>query len=242
MAYDDPIFRQTVNQTGGEFYDIYRDADFTGIIDKIGGLIASQYRITYESNRPAYDGTRRPVAVTVGGSTGEIEYAEEHMLNVQSNPVVAVILAVPLVAALLFPVVSKRTKRVRPVVPPAGAVAPPAGQSYPPQPAVQAILLYAAGRAKLSASSRAGLSPPAAPDIHRSLSRRRLHAAVPPSSDTAPCVRCGKPVRIGAKFCAVCGQPVSATPAPPQPAPCPRCGQPLRPGARFCTHCGAKFS
>lgn len=251
VAPPESDYQRIVADTKGEFYDIHGAADFTTIIDQIGGLIASQYRITYQSNNSAYDGTVRPVTVAVGKSKANVKYTEEHMLNVQSNPVVAVILAVPLVAALLVPVVSKRTKRVKvPVVPPAGSVAPPAGQSYPPQPGSPGYPPYMppAGP-NYPPAAGPGYSPPAAPGFPpisqpppAAPSGYVPPAPPPPSTVTAPCVRCGKPVRIGAKFCGVCGQPVSATPAPPQPAPCPRCGQPLRPGARFCTHCGAKFS
>ena len=44
VAYDHPHFRRVVGETSGEFYDIHRESDFTGIIEKIGSLIAGQYR------------------------------------------------------------------------------------------------------------------------------------------------------------------------------------------------------
>jgi subtilisin family serine protease len=75
-------------------------------------------------------------------------------------------------------------------------------------------------------------------------------AALP---STTPCPHCGQPVRVGARFCAACGQsmmPQEVTPLPPPPqvvqppAPvsttCKNCHQPLRPGAKFCAKCGAK--
>lgn len=230
VAYNDARFRQIVDATGGGFYDIQRERDFTGIIDRIGGLIASQYRIVYQSQRPAYDGTRRPVTVTVGGSTGAIEYTEEHMLNVQSSPLVALLLAMPLLAALLLPTLWPRIKGSKAVAPPPEPIMPPQpgawqqlGPAYPP---------YAASAGPIYPT------PPQPPPVYAQ------PAAAPPApsmmAGTAPCIRCGRPVRAGAKFCTACGQPVAAAPAPQPPPVCSHCGQPLRPGAKFCAHCGAR--
>jgi len=44
------------------------------------------------------------------------------------------------------------------------------------------------------------------------------------------CPACGHGVRLGARFCAKCGAPLSPT--------CPRCSRKLRPGAKFCDGCG----
>jgi subtilisin family serine protease len=80
-------------------------------------------------------------------------------------------------------------------------------------------------------------------------------AALPP---TMPCPHCGKPVRVGARFCAACGQSITPPQVAPPPSPtpvalppvaspptpvsttCKNCHQPLRPGAKFCAKCGAK--
>lgn len=233
VAYDDGRFRQIVDATSGGFYDIRSERDFTGIIDEIGGLIASQYRIAYQSRRPAFDGTRRPVTVTVGGSTGSSEYTEEHMLNVQSSPLVAVLLVMPLLAALLLPAMWPRLKGAKSAVPPPKPVMPPPpgpgqqpAQSYPPYVPPAGPVYSAAPQAP---------SPPVHPPP--------AGASAPPAvASSAPCVRCGQPVRVGARFCATCGQPVAAASAPQPANTCPRCGQSLRPGARFCAHCGARFS
>lgn len=45
------------------------------------------------------------------------------------------------------------------------------------------------------------------------------------------CIKCGKEINDGAKFCEHCG----AT----QESVCVSCGKPINPGARFCEHCGA---
>jgi len=78
---------------------------------------------------------------------------------------------------------------------------------------------------------------------------------------SAACPHCGKPVRVGAKFCAACGKtiapavpppaprPPGPTTQPPQPTPppppqvqvyCKNCRQPLRSGAKFCAKCGTR--
>jgi hypothetical protein len=55
------------------------------------------------------------------------------------------------------------------------------------------------------------------------------------------CPHCGKPNRIGAKFCAHCRQPLGvslqATAPPRAEVRCPRCNTPNRADARFCKRC-----
>lgn len=230
VAYDDGRFRQIVGDTGGDFYDIQRERDFTGIIDKIGGLIASQYRITYRSNRPAYDGTKRPVSVTVGGTTAKVVYNEEHMLNVESNPIVAVLLALPLIAAMLFPVAWPRVKRTRQV---AGSSPEPRHSSQPDRPG------YPLNIPPVNPGYRPPAPPPTPPNS--GYPKPGASTAYPPVSPTGshPCTRCGKPVRVGAKFCTACGQPVMSASTPIASATCAHCGSLLRPGARFCPKCGS---
>jgi hypothetical protein len=78
------------------------------------------------------------------------------------------------------------------------------------------------------------------------------------------CPHCGQPVRVGARFCAVCGKsiagqlsapapstpprlaqppqlPKPSVPPPPQVmAYCKQCSTPLRQGAKFCAKCGTR--
>lgn len=56
-------------------------------------------------------------------------------------------------------------------------------------------------------------------------------AATGVQSPTLTCDNCGAGIAAGDRFCAVCGEPVSAV-------TCTGCGEPLRPGARFCSSCG----
>jgi len=68
----DADFQALADQTGGAVYSLYED--FVGIVDRLGVVIANQYRFSYESPRPAYDGTLRQVEVTVGGQKGQSTY------------------------------------------------------------------------------------------------------------------------------------------------------------------------
>jgi VWFA-related protein len=54
------------------------------------------------------------------------------------------------------------------------------------------------------------------------------------------CAQCGKPMRPGAKFCQLCGQPVSDA-LVGDVTQCPNCGQSAQPGAKFCSKCGYRF-
>ncbi len=64
---------------------------------------------------------------------------------------------------------------------------------------------------------------------------------------TMPCPRCGRPVRVGARFCGNCRTPLGAPTMPPpppiapQPPRCPNCGNPVRAGAKFCGTCRARL-
>lgn len=54
-----------------------------------------------------------------------------------------------------------------------------------------------------------------------------------------PCAKCGKPLPVGATFCAYCGTAISAVvPAVEEKHFCASCGNVLRSGARFCPKCG----
>ena len=46
----------------------------------------------------------------------------------------------------------------------------------------------------------------------------------------ADCMKCGRPLKDGSRFCAQCGAAVNY---------CPQCGKVLKDGARFCGECGA---
>ncbi len=60
-------------------------------------------------------------------------------------------------------------------------------------------------------------------------------AAAQAPEPTAPCPKCGEPVKQGSKFCPHCGQSMG-----PARVPCVKCGKDIAEGAKFCPECGAK--
>ena len=54
------------------------------------------------------------------------------------------------------------------------------------------------------------------------------------------CSNCNQPLRHGARFCAICGEPVQTDSHPHHH--CPHCAGKLRPGAKFCNRCGKLIS
>ncbi len=97
-------YSQIARETNGQWFDIHSGADFTGIIDQIGGLIATHYRLTYRSPRPTYDGTRRGILVETGSHSGSGTYLESHLLVVQSSPLIGLLCLLPLLGLLVLPV------------------------------------------------------------------------------------------------------------------------------------------
>lgn len=65
-------YRALTEGTGGDYYSIA--SDFRDIIDRLGSALANQYRVTYRSPRPAFDGSARPLDVAVSGVTGSSSY------------------------------------------------------------------------------------------------------------------------------------------------------------------------
>jgi len=217
VAYDDPRFRRVAEETHGEFYDLHRESDFTGIIDKIGGQIASQYRMTYLSARPSYDGTRRAIEVEVVGKKAEGTYLEKHLINVRSTPLIAGVLLAPLLLALVLPVlIRQREARAR------------------QQPAVAQERRAAAAHEVAARPEVSQVAPATASGV------AQPQPAVAPVKGEISCPNCGTGLRLGAKFCGHCGKTIAVQVSIPTSSPtyCPSCGGPLRPGARFCGVCG----
>lgn len=215
VAYNDARFRRLVEETHGEFYDLRRSSDFTGIIDKIGGQIASQYRMTYISARPFYDGTRRAVEVEVAGRRAGGKYLEKHLINVRSSPVIAVLFLLPLLVALALPSLARRRAAHQPVP-----------------------MVEASGPAEMRADSGEHLGQPVAAGAASS------STVESPTAGQTLCPKCGSALRPSAKFCGRCGHVLAGPAAAPTPLPiyCPNCGRPQRPGAKFCGACGHKVS
>lgn len=178
-------YKRMTDGLGGKYYNIAREPDFTGIIEQIGTSLATQYRITYRSPRPAYDGTRRDIRASVGagtvvGSTGGGTYLEKHLLNIQSAPMVGVICLLPLLVMLIAPVGLRRVSGLRKPQP-----------SPPPSPAP-----FTCSHCSHPLRQGAKFCPGCG---------RSTMVSPPPQLVVPTCPRCGYTMRAGARFCAQCG-------------------------------------
>jgi RNA polymerase subunit RPABC4/transcription elongation factor Spt4 len=214
VTYDDSEYRQLAVETGGQFYDIEKNPTFSSIITKIGTVISSQYRLTYITPRPNFDGTRRDIQVSVGGSQGKAIYVEPHLLNVQSDWLVGLLSLLPIALALAVPPLVNYAKKRRisstslpgPGVPPKAAAPPP-----------------------ITEPARAFQPPPIATGI----SNTCPHCGRLLRTNAKFCANCGRPI--------ISMSPPAMRPAkPPENKACIRCGSLLRPDARFCNKCGTK--
>ncbi|MCL4394170.1 MAG: VWA domain-containing protein [Chloroflexi bacterium] len=206
VTYDHPDFHKLVEQTNGEFFELTPSTDFTGIIDKLGTTIASQYRISYRSPRPTYDGTHRDIEVAVragggapaSGGTASGSYVEQHLVNIRSNVPVALMFLAPLLLALVLPLPFLARRRT--------ASASSNGKGTPLRstagcPHCGRPLLRPEARFCNSCGQPVSAGGP---------------AAGPPSYGPAPianapalftCPRCGASLRAAARFCPRCGLP-----------------------------------
>jgi Ca-activated chloride channel homolog len=227
-------YRYLATETGGNYYNIAENPDFTGVIEDIGAVIANQYRITYHSPRPTYDGTRRDVIVRIGSAEESTGYHEQHLLNIQSNCLVGLLCLFPLFLAFLLPLtVQMIAKRSRSEILDDSIAAPQPVQDekeIPYQQDYEATLIA---------------------DTFEEKPRTTPKAPSELSADTFLCKNCGNPLRANAKFCPKCGTPVlDEIEATEMISPkvdsdlayCPNCGQKLRPGAKFCNNCGMDLS
>jgi VWFA-related protein len=217
-------YERLAKERGGKFYDIVRNSDFTGLIDDIGTVIASQYRLTYRTLRPVPDGTLRGIDVVVsreglsGGGKGAV--LEPHLLNIQSNALVGLLMLALLGGTAAAPLLLRK----RSIPAPGGAFAPPVQSSVAPP---------------VQARPAPTWTPPTPPPA----STVQVTPAAPAAS-AATCWRCGKPLRPGARFCGSCraAQPQATPPVVKTASPiCPQCGNALKPGAKFCNRCGRRL-
>lgn len=178
-------YLQIVEETNGQFFNIHGNSDFTTIIDEIGGLIATQYRLAYISPRPTYDGTRRNIEVTVGEGKGTTTYLEKHLINIRSNGVIALAFLLPLLLALVLPTAAERIRSQQ-------------------QPVAEVLAIEALGVSGQIICPHCGhvLRPEAR--FCGGCGQALVTRAAEPHPTTCP--RCGRPLRPGARFCSGCGQ------------------------------------
>lgn len=210
---DETVLRRMADDTGGRYFYAPRADELAQLYADLAGEVQREYRLTYVSPRPFYDGTRRDIQVRVGGSVAAGGYTERHLINVVSSPMAGVVLLTPLVGLLLLPGLLRRRAGRGPA--PAGA--PPVGA--------------------LAADSTVVVSGPLVPATIPVAPVAAPAGATPVAAGTRRCVSCDTALREGARFCNTCGA-VQPAPAPERRTFCDMCGRPIEPGVKFCMSCG----
>jgi Ca-activated chloride channel family protein len=172
---DEATLREIAADTGGQYFYAPRAADLAALYADLAESVQREYRLTYVSPRQFYDGTRRDIAVTVGGVAAAGAYTERHLINVVSSPVAGVVLLLPLAALLALPALARR-RGVAGSPAPADASAQPEGVGLltAPAPAVPGVPAGAPGPSAIFAGARR-------------------------------CERCDTQLRPAARFCPRCG-------------------------------------
>jgi VWFA-related protein len=211
---DETVLRRIADESGGSYFYTPAADQLADLYRRLSANMQQEYQLTYRSPRPFYDGTRRDIRVQVGGAAPVAGgYVERHLINVHSDPLVGLVLLLPILAALLLPALLRRPKA-------AGTLSQPGAR--PDQ---------ALGTA----------APPAAPGAWPADGPTILQpagiAVLPPA--VARCQSCDAALApADARFCSVCGTRQPPAPAPARRFFCDQCGRPLRDGARFCSTCG----
>jgi VWFA-related protein len=204
---DEPVLQRLAQSTGGEYFYAPSGDQLAGLYRKLSSSLQQEYALTYRSPRPFYDGTRRDIQVRVGGAPAASGgYVERHLINVRSDPRVGALLLLPLLGALLLPMLVRR--RVRgggtpsvnvPIVVDTPAASPAVGATIV-QPHSVVVIPPDLPRCRscdaplLRAGARFCAECGAAQDAEPSAPARRVF-----------CDQCGRPMRSGAQFCSHCG-------------------------------------
>jgi Ca-activated chloride channel homolog len=218
---DEGVLQRIATGTDGAYYYSPAAADLAGLYTTLAGNLQGEYRLTYVSPRPFYDGTRRDIQVTVAGLSTGAGYTERHLINVTSNPLVGAALLLPLLGLLGLP----------------GLLAARRGRDLPARAPSSPLQLTAAAPTVVAPDLA-----PVASNVYQAEENGTSGYAPAPAAAGQRCVNCAAPLRPGAKFCSSCGS------TQPEPAPegrrtfCDMCGRPLSPGATFCEECGEQVS
>lgn len=170
---DEEVLRQIAEATGGRYFYAPRADELAVLYAGLAADVQQEYRLTYVSPRPFYDGTRRDIRVSVGGLEAAGAYTERHLINVTSSPLVGLVLLLPLAGLLALPALLRRRA--------ARAAPTPVVGSYQP-----------AGAAPVLMTSTGAAVPAGAPTAPATADVRRCAACAAPLRATARfCSRCG---------------------------------------------------
>src|SRR5215213_7513083 len=108
---DERVLQKIADQTSGEYFYAPSGDELAGLYRKLSAGLQQEYMLTYRSPRPFYDGTRRDIRVSVGGAPAASGgYVERHLIDVQSDPRVGILLLLPVLGALLAPRLLRRRR------------------------------------------------------------------------------------------------------------------------------------
>jgi VWFA-related protein len=101
---DEAVLRQIAATSGGDYSYAPDAAQLADLYRRIAGDAQREYTLSYQSPRPFNDGTRRDITIDVAGYAGGGGYLQPHLIDVRSDPLVGLLLIVPIGALLLVPV------------------------------------------------------------------------------------------------------------------------------------------
>lgn len=211
VGINEAALRQIATGTYGEYFYAPGGAELAALYARLAGNAQQEYALTYVSPRPFYDGTRRDIQVQVGAVASTGQYMERHLINVESNPLVGVLLLLPLLGLLLLPGLLQRRGWLR---------------AQPGTPMAVPVDIEDEGMP----GAAGNVPPPVAPAAPR-------HKRLSPLESSPARSEAGAPV---ANTGITLGHPVMQLALQDTAQFCQQCGQTLRPGARFCGKCGAR--
>lgn len=189
---DEDVLQQIAGETAGQYFYAPEADELAALYAGLAGNLQQEYRLTYVSPRPFYDGTRRDIRVQVAGSVAGGGYTERHLINVTSGLLPGVVLLIPLVGMLLLPGLRRRR----------GAAGALGGSNPPiPTPLAQHTFPPAAPATIVDRPASPALTPGPVPSV-RGAGGETLTAA------PRRCTACDNELRPNARFCNRCGAPV----------------------------------
>ena len=192
-GFDEEKLRRMAEETGGTYHHAPTASQLRALYESFAESTQKEYVITVKSGRASYDGTRRDLKVDVGSSTGSGVYVEQHLLNVQSNPWVALALAMPLALLFFGPMTWRRFRRLD-----GGSQVYAAGPDQTPMPVVACQYCWRPIRAGARFCPSCGRTQPTRSAVTPNASF--------PTPSTGICGHCGHSLRQNAQFCSSCGQ------------------------------------
>jgi hypothetical protein len=230
---DEAVLKRIADETGGAYFYAPGADQLSDLYRRLSADMQQEYVITYRSPRPFYDGTRRDIRVSVSGAPAASgAYVERHLINVHSDPAIGLLLLLPILGALFLPALLRRrttndqrptTNDQRPTqtdgLPTTGPLSAPAlSAAAATMPAladgptvlqpVEGATVFATGAARCRACAALLAGPDARFCMACGAAQGNAAPATRPERAAGQrmfCDQCGRPLREGARFCAMCG-------------------------------------